>query len=88
MGTKYTKPLSVTNSLQHMLPREDLLAVFVNEVVHKEMKESDYPLDVWDYCVERRSRIKNLISNSTFILHRANAYTLLTGKEGGFSNFF
>ena len=38
MGMAYTKPLSVTNSLQHVLPREELPVVFFfKEVVYEEV---------------------------------------------------
>ena len=50
------------------------------------MKESDFPLYFWDYCVERQDRINNLTSKSTFSLHGANTYTSLIGKEGDISN--
>ena len=50
------------------------------------MKYSDCPLAFWEYCVERRARINNQTAKSTFSLHGANAYTSITGKEGGIFN--
>ena len=50
------------------------------------MKESNCPLVLWDYCVERRAWINNLTANNLFQLHGTNAYTDLTGEEGDISN--
>ena len=58
----------------------------IKEAVRKDMKDSDCPLDFWDYCVERRAKINNLTANTTFSLHGANTYTSLTGTEGDISN--
>ena len=50
------------------------------------MKDSDCPLVLWDYCVERRARINNLTAKDLFQLHGTNAYTALTSEEGDISN--
>jgi hypothetical protein len=49
------------------------------------MKASDCPIVFWDYCVERRAQINNLMAKDNFKLHSSNAYTLLTGAEGDIS---
>jgi hypothetical protein len=58
----------------------------MKEAVRKDMKESDCPLVLWDYCVERRARINNLTAKDIFKLHGTNAHTALTGDEGDISN--
>ena len=58
----------------------------IEEAVSKDMKDSNCPLAFWDYCVERQARINNLTAKDIFKLHRLNAYTFLTGKEGDISN--
>jgi hypothetical protein len=50
------------------------------------MKESNCPLVLWDYCVERRVRINNLTAKDIFKLHGTNVHTALTGDEGDISN--
>ena len=66
--------------------KSELFIGLIKEAVCKDMKESDFLLAFWDYCVECQSRINNLTARRTFSLHWANAYTSLTGKEGSFSN--
>ena len=35
--------------------KAELLIGLIKEEAHKEMKESDCPLDFWDYCFEHRA---------------------------------
>ena len=76
--------------LEEGTPLENKAKLFIGlikEAVCKDIKESDCPLSFWEYCVERQARINNLTAKSTFILHVANSYISLTGKEGDISNF-
>jgi hypothetical protein len=66
--------------------KAELYIGLIKEAVRKDMKESDCPLALWDYCVERRARINNLTAKTMFKLHGTNAYTALTGEEGDISN--
>jgi hypothetical protein len=66
--------------------KAELYIGLIKEAVRKDMKESDCPLVLWDYCVERRARINNLTAKDIFKLHSSNAYTALTGDEGDISN--
>ena len=50
------------------------------------MKESDCPLALWDYCVERRARINNLTAKNLFQLHGTNAHTATLQEEGDISS--
>eukprot|EP00957_Ditylum_brightwellii_P189436 14418835-Ditylum_brightwellii.AAC.1 len=50
------------------------------------MKESNCPLALWDYCVEQRSCINNLIAKDSFKLNGTTHHTALTGEEGDISS--
>eukprot|EP00957_Ditylum_brightwellii_P058261 4417681-Ditylum_brightwellii.AAC.1 len=58
----------------------------LKEEVRKDMKTSNCPLAVWDYCVERRARINNLTPKHMFSLHGQSPHTDLYGEEGNISN--
>ena len=66
--------------------KAELYIGILKEAVRKDMKDSDCPLVLWDYCVERRARINNLTAKDLFQLHGTNAYTALTSEEGDISN--
>ena len=66
--------------------RAELYIGLIKEAVRKDMKESNSPLRLWDYCVERRAAINNLTAKNLFQLHSSNAHTSLTGTEGDISN--
>ena len=45
----------------------ELYINLLKESIHKDMRESNCPLVIlWDYCVERRARIHNLIARNLF----------------------
>lgn len=66
--------------------KAELYIGIIKEAVRKDMKESNCPLVLWDYCLERRVRINNLTAKDRFYLHGTNAYTDLMGKPGDISN--
>jgi hypothetical protein len=66
--------------------KAELYIGLIKEAVRKDMKESDCPLVSWDYCVERRARINNLMAKDPSQLHGYNAHTATTGDEGDISN--
>ena len=66
--------------------KAELYIGIIKEAVRKDMKESNCPLPLWDYCVERRVRINNMTAKDRFNLHGSNAHTLLTGDEADISN--
>ena len=51
----------------------ELYIGLIKEAVRKDMKESNCPLALWDYCVKRRARINNLTARNLFSLHGSNA---------------
>jgi hypothetical protein len=68
--------------------KAELYIGLIKEAVQKDMKESNCPLVLLDYCVERRARINNLTAKDVFKLRGMNAHTALTGDEGDISNLF
>ena len=40
--------------------KAELYIGILKEAVRKDMKESNCPLVLWDYCIERRARINNM----------------------------
>ena len=66
--------------------KAELFIGLIKEAVRKYMKGSNCPLAFWDYCVECRARINNLMPKSTFQLHGEITYLALMGEEGDISN--
>ena len=66
--------------------KAELYIGLIKEAVRKDMRESNSPLCLWDYCVERRARINNLTAKNVFKLHGSTPHTVTTGDEGNISN--
>lgn len=66
--------------------KAELYIGIIKEATRKDMRESNSPLAFWDYCVERRARINNLVAKDNFKLQGSNAHTATTGEEGDISN--
>ena len=66
--------------------KAELYIGLIKEAVRKDMLESNAPLNLWDYCVERRSLIHNLTARDSFKLQGQSSYTELTGEQGDISN--
>lgn len=66
--------------------KAELYIGLLKESVRKDMRESNSPMVLWDYCLERRARIHNLTAKSNFKLHGSNAHTATLGEEGDISN--
>ena len=66
--------------------KAELYIGLIKEAVRKDMKEAGSTLPLWDYCVERRARINNLVAKDIFQLHGQNAHFHTTGEEGDISN--
>ena len=66
--------------------RAKLYIALVKEAVRKDMKESDCPIALWDYCAERRERIHNLTSKNSLQLDGQTFSFSITGDEGDISN--
>jgi hypothetical protein len=66
--------------------KAELYIGLLKEATRKDMRESNSPLVFWDYCVERRARINNLMAKDRFNLHGSNAHTATLGEEGDISS--
>ena len=52
--------------------KAELYIGLIKQAVQKYLKESDCPLDLQDYCVERRACIDNLTNHSMLQIHGSN----------------
>ena len=66
--------------------KAELYIGLIKEAARKDMHESNSPLCLWDYCVERRARINNLTAKNAFKLHGSTPHTVTIGDEGDISN--
>ena len=66
--------------------KAELYIGLIKEAVRKDMRESNSPLVLWDYCTERRARINNLTAKPRFNLEGTNAHALTLGDEGDISS--
>jgi hypothetical protein len=66
--------------------KAELYVGLLKEPVRKDMKDQDSPMVFWDYCVEKRARIHNLIARSIFKLNGSNSHTFSLWEEGDISN--
>ena len=53
--------------------------------MRKDLVESNCPICLWDYCLERRGRINNLTAKDIFNLKEETPYTTVFGREGDIS---
>ena len=65
--------------------RAELYIGLFKTAVRKDMKSSDCPISLWDYCVQRRARINNLTAKNLFQLHGTTPHTALFGDQGDIS---
>ena len=56
------------------------------KAVRKDMRESDSPMCLWDYCVERQAKINNLTAKDNFKLHGMTPHTATLAEEGDISS--
>eukprot|EP00957_Ditylum_brightwellii_P117047 8928277-Ditylum_brightwellii.AAC.1 len=66
--------------------KTELYICLIQEAVQKDMKESDWPLALGDYCVKQRARINNLAAKDSFKLNSTTPHIALKGEEGGISS--
>ena len=69
------------------LNRAELYVGILKEAICKDMRSSKAPLAFWDYCLERRARINNLIAKDSFKLHDGmTAHEDIHGEKGDISD--
>ena len=66
--------------------KAELYIGLLKEAVRKDMRESDLPMCLWDYCVERWARINNLTAKDNFKLHGTTPHTATLAEEGNISS--
>ena len=66
--------------------KAELYIGLLKEAVRKDMHESNSPMCLWDYCVERRTRITNLTAKNNFKLHGMTPHTATLAEEGNISS--
>eukprot|EP00957_Ditylum_brightwellii_P093123 7089703-Ditylum_brightwellii.AAC.1 len=66
--------------------KAELYISLIKEAVQKDMKESNCPLALQDYCVDQRMCINNLTAKDSFKLNGTTPHTVLTGDEGDISS--
>ena len=66
--------------------KAELYIGLLKEAVRKDMHESDSPMCLWDYCVERQARINNVMAKSNFKLHGTTPHTATLAEEGNISS--
>ena len=58
----------------------------LKELVRKDMRESSSPLPFWDYCLERRVQIYNMMARDYPKICGTKPHALVMGEEGDISN--
>ena len=66
--------------------KAELYIGLLKEAVRNDMCKSNSPMILWDYCVERRARINNLMAKDNFKLHGTTPHTATMAEEGDISS--
>ena len=66
--------------------KAELYIGLLKEESRKDMKYSNCPVTLWNYCVERRARINSTTAKDIFQLRLSKGHNKLTGDEGDIFN--
>ena len=66
--------------------RAELYIGLLKEAVRKDMRNSNSPMVLWDYCIQRRALIHNATPRPLFQLEGLNPHTATFGEVGDISN--
>jgi hypothetical protein len=66
--------------------RAELYIGLIKEAVRKDLRSSNAPMVLWDYCIERRVQIHNMTPRSLFQNKGLNPYTITFGLTADISN--
>ena len=66
--------------------RAELYIGIMKEAVRKDLRRSDSPLALWDYCMERRATIHNSIPRELFQANGLSPHEVTFGEQGDISN--
>ena len=67
--------------------RAELYIGLFKEATRQDMRRTNSPICLWDYCAERRCLIHNVTPKSLFQLNGSNPTTVTFGTRGDISNF-
>ena len=68
--------------------RAELYIGLMKEAVHKDMKECDCLMILWDYCIQRRAWVNNLTAKDVFKLKGTNSHSATLVITGDISNIY
>jgi len=66
--------------------RAELYIGLLKEAVRKDMRSSNSPMVLWDYCIQRRANIHNLIPRPLFQNNGMTPHSATFGTSGDMSN--
>ena len=66
--------------------KAELYIGLIKKTVRKDIIDTNSPIPLWDYCVERRARINNLTARNFFSLYSQNSHFTVTEDERDISN--
>ena len=66
--------------------RAELYIGLLKEAVRKDLRASNAPMVLWDYCIQRRALIHNVTPRNLFQNNGLNPYTITFGTQADISN--
>ena len=66
--------------------RAELYIGLLKEAVRKDLRASDAPMVLWDYCIQRRALIHNVTPRNLFQNNGMNPHTITFGTQEDISN--
>ena len=75
----------IEEETQHTNQAELLVGMF-KEAMRKDLSESNLPIVLWDYCMQRQALIYNCTAKKLFQLNGTNPYTATLGDQADISN--
>ena len=66
--------------------RAELYVGLIKRAVKKDLKKSNCPMCLWDYCAERRAQVNNVTAKDLFQLDGQTSHYTVTGDEPDISN--
>ena len=66
--------------------RAELYVGILKRAIRKDLKESNCPMVLWDYCAERRAKVNNMTARDLFQLQGQTPEFHVTGLEPDISN--
>ena len=66
--------------------RAELYIGLLEEVVRKDMRESNSPMVLWDYAIEQRAPNNNLVPHPLFHNNSQTPHAVTYGSQGDISN--